>query len=243
MFSRTIDLLGDEGFAKLQHAFVVVMGLGGVGSHAAAALVRSGVGRLRLVDFDQLTLSSLNRHVQATQADVGEGKAAVLARHLLQVNPTLQVECAAQFFHNETAEDLLAGPPSFVVDAIDSYNPKAALLRYCVEHQLPVVSCMGASARTNPTLLRIADISQTRVCPLARVVRRKLKKFAITQGIPTVFSIELPRQPLPPDENDEVYRRGRVRNRLPSLGVMPGIFGYTAASIVITELAGISMGV
>lgn len=242
MFGRTIDLLGEQGFASLRQARVVVLGLGGVGSHAAVALVRAGVRRLRVVDFDRVTASSLNRHAVARPADLGRGKARLMARFLESLGPDAEVQACEDFFHDETADKLLGGAPAHVVDAIDSYTPKVALLRHCVQRGLPVVSSMGASARTDPTLLRVGDISETRVCPLARVVRRGLAKHGIRDGITAVYSIEAPLQPLPPDEGDETLRRGRVRNRLPSLSVMPGIFGYTVASVVINALAGRSYG-
>jgi tRNA threonylcarbamoyladenosine dehydratase len=235
-FRRTIDLLGQERFERLQRSFVVVIGLGGVGSHAATALIRSGVGRIRLIDFDKVTLSSLNRSAFATPADVDQPKASVLQRHLAAIYPGAQIEREERFFHEDTAEELLAGAPDFVVDAIDSFNPKVALLRFCHERDLSVLSCMAASARTDPTLLRVADISETSICPLARAVRRRLRCFGIRQGIPALYSVEPPVDPLPPDLADETLRRGRIRNRLPSLIVMPGIFGYAAAGHVIGQL-------
>jgi tRNA A37 threonylcarbamoyladenosine dehydratase len=237
-FARTLDLLGPEGFAALQRARVVVLGLGGVGSHAAGALARAGVGRLRLVDFDRVTGSSLNRHLVARPDQVGQGKARLLADHLAAVCPQAEIEAAEAFFHEESADELLGGPPDYVVDAIDSFTPKVALLRRCVERGLPVVSSMGASARTDPTLLRIGDLSETRVCPLARAVRRRLAQLGIRSGVRCVYSVEAPLPPLPPDEDDQVLQRGRVRNRLPSLSYMPGIFGYAAASVVILGLSG-----
>jgi tRNA A37 threonylcarbamoyladenosine dehydratase len=238
IFGRTLDLLGPDGFERLQRALVVVVGLGGVGSHAANALARAGVGRLRLVDFDRLTASSLNRQLVARRDDVGQGKARALAEHLAAVSPAVAVEPMEAFFHTESAAEILRGPPDFVVDAIDSFTPKVALLRHCVSEGLPVVSSMGASARTDPTLLRIGDLSETRVCPLARAVRRRLAKEGIRSGFPAVFSVEAPLPPLPPDDGDAVLSRGRVRNRLPSLSYMPGIFGYAAASVVILQLSG-----
>jgi tRNA threonylcarbamoyladenosine dehydratase len=240
MFARTVDLLGEEGFARLRAARVLVVGLGGVGSHCALALARAGVGSLRLCDFDRVTWTSLNRHAVAGPADVGRLKAEVLAERLGALAPGLAAEPVVTFFHEDTAPEVLGldAPPSHVVDAIDSFNPKVALLRRCVAEAIPVVSCMGASARVDPTLMRIGDIGETRVCPLARVVRVALRRHGIHHGITTIYSVEPPLRPLPPDEEDEVLRRGRVRNRLPSLGVMPGIFGYAAAGLVIRRLAG-----
>lgn len=242
MFGRTVDLLGPEGFAALRAARVTVLGLGGVGSHAAVALARAGVQHLRIIDFDDVTWSSLNRHAVAGAGDVGRGKAEVVAERLRGIAPGAQIEPARTFFHDDTAEELLGDRPDQVVDAIDSYTPKVALLRHCVQRGLQVVSSMGASARTDPTLLRVGDIGQTRVCPLARVVRRGLGKHGIRSGITAVYSIEAALPPLPPDEGDETLQRGRVRNRLPSLSVMPGIFGYTIASVVINALAGRKYG-
>ena len=237
-FARTIDLLGPEGFDRLRRAFVAVIGLGGVGSHAAAALVRAGVGALRLVDFDKVSATSLNRHACATLRDVGRAKAAVVSDYLAAVSSASRVEAHEAFFHVETADALLAGPPDFVIDAIDSVTPKAALLRACVERSIAVLSCMGASARTDPMALRFADLAETSVCPLARAVREKLKHHGIRGGFTALYSIEPPRPPLPPDLAEETLRRGRVRRRLPSLSTMPGIFGYAAAGHVIQKLAG-----
>jgi len=190
------------------------------------------------VDFDRLTRSSINRHLIARQQDVGQSKAGVLATHLGQVCPGAQIEVCEAFFHLDTAEAILGGPVDFVVDAIDSFNPKVALLRHCVQHEIDVVACMGASARTNSTLVRVGDLSQTRVCPLARAVRRRLAHEGIRTGIVAVYSVEEPLPPLPPDDEDLVLQRGRPRNRLPSLSYMPGIFGYVAASEVLLRISG-----
>lgn len=239
MFSRSVDFFGPEGLAKMQAARVLVIGLGGVGSHAAQALVRSGVGQLLLVDFDQLTLSSLNRHAFATQADVGKNKAALTRDFLKAVNPACQIQALDLFFHEDTADQILTGQIDAVVDAIDSLVPKLALLQRCVSEQHFVVSSMGASSRSDPTRLHLADINDTYGCPLARRVRKGLRKRGIYHGITCAFSDE---QALPPlaEENDESpLQRGRPRLRLPSLSTMPGIFGYTLASEVIRQLSGL----
>lgn len=242
MFARTIDLLGEEGFRALEEARVLVVGLGGVGSHAAVALARVGVGKLRLVDFDDVTWSSLNRHACAVRSDVGKPKVDVLRRFLSEVNPALDIDTQKVFFHDDTADAVFSGSWDLVLDAIDSVTPKIALLRQCVERRLPVVSSMGASARTNPTLLRVGDINETRVCPLARVIRRGLRQHGIRSGIRAVYSIEAPLSPLPPEECEETLKRGRVRSRLPSLSALPGIFGYAVAAVAIGELSGRKLG-
>ncbi len=236
-FSRTIDFLGQEGFASLRRAFVVVVGLGGVGSHSALALIRAGVGKLKLVDFDEVSVSDLNRHAVATPEDVGCSKASVLRRHLIDVFPDADIETAEEFFHIDTASKLLQGPPDYVIDAIDGLNTKVALLRYCVEQGLPVISCMGASTRSDPSLLKVGPIETSSVCPLAKIVRKRLRRQGVHSGITAVYSTEKPRATLPPDEKNTPFRGGRVRRRQPSLSTLPGIFGYTAANVAIACIA------
>ena len=239
MFGRTIDLLGEAVFARLNSLFVVVVGLGGVGSHAAVALARAGVGRLRLIDVDVITESSLNRHACAVRADVGRQKTAVVSDYLKAIRPDMEIECSETFFHEHSAAELLAGSPDYVLDAIDSLNPKVALLKYCVEHGLKVVASMGASGRTDPARLQVADIRNTSKCPLARFVRRRLRRQGVNEGIECVFSTQEAAEPLPPqdEEDDNHYWQGRRRNRLPSLSTMPGIFGYACAGVIIKRIA------
>jgi tRNA threonylcarbamoyladenosine dehydratase len=236
ILTRCADLLGEPGLAKLRAARVAVVGLGGVGGHAALALARSGVGRLRLIDCDRVTWSSLNRSAWAVAADVGRSKASSLAERIAALGAGTGVEAVEAFFHEDTADELLAGPPDFVLDAIDGLAPKTALLRACVARGIPVGSSMGASARTDPTRVRIGDLAETEVCPLARAVRTRLRRCGIRGGIPVVYSVEPPLAPLPPDEGDETVRRGRVRRRLPSLGMLPGIFGYALAGLAVAHL-------
>ena len=216
---------------------MVVVGLGGVGSHAAVALARAGVGRLRVVDHDLVTDSSLNRHAVATAADVGRPKAEVVRRFLLAVQPEAEVEALSAFVAADTLAAVLAGEPDWVVDAIDGVNCKVALLEACVRRGTPVACGMGAACRTDPTRLRVADIAATEACPLAARIRRRLRRRGIDGGILTVFSTEPPRPTLPPDEVDPQLGPGRVRRRLPSSSTLPGIFGYALAGLVIERLA------
>lgn len=236
-FMRTVDMLGRDGFERLRRAFVVIAGLGGVGSHAAVALARSGIGRLRLIDFDEVTWSSLNRHAVALPENVGEPKAEVTRRFLERIHAQLEVETSLAFFDNETSDELLSGEPDFVIDAIDSLSPKVTLLQACSERQLPVASSMGASAKTDPSQVRVGPIFETQGCPLARHVRKRLRRRGVTGGITAVYSLEHGHDPLPPDEAEPRLDRGRIRNRLPSLPTIPGIFGYALAGVVITEVA------
>lgn len=237
-FDRVVDFFGRDSFQKIRRANVAVIGLGGVGCHAAAALARSGIGILRLVDFDRLTETSLNRNPMAGLSDCGGYKVDIVADHLQGNCPDTRIETIKEFFHSDTADSILTPAPDAVVDAIDSLNPKAALLEYCVEQRIPVFSSMGASGRRDSSHVRTGDISQTRCCPLAKQLRKYLRKRTITSGIQCVYSTEpAGDHSLPPDEEDLLFQRGRVRNRIPSLMVMPGIFGYTLAGMVLDYLA------
>ena len=262
-FGRNVDLYGDDGFARIQRGYVAVIGLGGVGSHCAVNLARSGVGRLLIVDFDRLTASSLNRNPIAGPDDVGRLKADVLADHLRCTCAETTVAVSHAFCHTETLPDLLRpggsdtpnapdtpasfdvpdipasfSVPNLVIDAIDSLNPKVTLLTYCVQEQIPVLSSMGAAGRRDPTRVRVADLADTRRCPLARQVRKRLRRRGVDGGITCVFSTEPPAPPREPDLGDRTYDRGRVRSRLPSQMSLPGIFGYTLASLALDWLAG-----
>ncbi len=235
-FGRTADLYGAEGFACIRAARVAVLGLGGVGGHAALALARSGVGELLLVDFDLVTASSLNRSPFAGPADVGRPKVEVAAENLARTCPDTLVDIRQEFCHAETLPGLFEPPPAWTVDAIDSLNPKVTLLAYCMQNGLPVISSMGAAARKDFTRVGVGDLSATESCPLARQVRQRLRRRGISGGFTCVYSTETQAGALPPDLGDRTYERGRVRNRLPSQMSMPGIFGYALAAIVLERL-------
>lgn len=236
-FGRTADLYGAEGFARIRTATVAVLGLGGVGSHAALALARSGVGALLLVDFDQVTASSLNRSPFAGLDDVGRDKVAVAAACLARTCPDTRVTTRLDFVHEDSLPDIFAKPPDWVVDAIDSLNPKVTLLAYCVRNGLKVLSSMGAASRRDFTRVRVGDISETTVCPLASQVRQRLRRRGVDGDFTCVYSTEKPAPALPPDLGDRTCDRGRVRNRLPSQMSLPGIFGYAVAAAVLDRLA------
>lgn len=254
--ARNAIFLGDGGLAKLRGSFVVVVGCGGVGSHCAASLARSGVGRIRLVDFDNVSLSSLNRHAVATLADVGTQKTACLKRRLIAIAPWVRFDLRTEKFDAEAASRLLGqwdedgAEPDFVVDAIDNIDTKVELLRYCHEHKIPVVSSMGAACKSDPTRVMVGDIGASTDDALSRATRRRLKLLGITGGIPVVFSTErsgegkAELQPLPEEEfhKGSVGELGvlpdfRVRI-LPVLGTMPAVFGYTVANHVILSITG-----
>ncbi|KAJ0987270.1 hypothetical protein J5N97_005626 [Dioscorea zingiberensis] len=249
--TRNIQFFGIESQQKVTESFVVVIGLGGVGSHAASMLLRSGVGRLLLVDFDQVSLSSLNRHAVATRDDVGIPKALCLQKHFSLIFPECQIEARVQLFDESSAEEILSGQPDFVLDCIDNIDTKVALLAACVRRGLRVLSAMGAGAKADPTRIRIADLRESTNDPLSRSVRYRLRKdYGISSGIPTVFSLEKPKVKLLPfkgpsgeEENPSDYQivpGFRVRI-IPVMGTIPAIFGQVMASYVVTQLSGLSV--
>ena len=234
-----MDFFGEEGFQTIKESAVTVIGLGGVGCHAAIALARSGIGSLHLVDFDSVTETSLNRNPLAGSRDCGSYKVDVVSKQLRSTCPATEITVLKEFFHSDTAGLVFSQRPDAAVDAIDSLNPKAELIRYCVSNGITLFSSMGASGRSNPSLVRTGDIFETSCCPLARQLRKYLRKRGVTEGVPCVYSIEKAGDhSLPPDKEELTYERGRVRNRIPSLITMPGIFGYTLAGMVLEHLSG-----
>ncbi|KAK4117734.1 hypothetical protein N656DRAFT_786387 [Canariomyces notabilis] len=259
--ARNRVFLGDEGLARLRDSCVVIVGCGGVGSHACAALARSGVSRLRLIDFDQVTLSSLNRHAVATLADVGLPKVQCLQRRLVAVTPWVRFDLRLQKFDGKVADELLGGwvedeggkavrPVDFVIDAIDNIDSKVELLKYCHDHGLPVISAMGAGTKSDPTRVMVGDIGASFEDGLSRATRRRLKLLGVSSGIPVVYSTEKMGEgkaallPL----SEEEFQKGAVGDLgvlpdfrvriLPVLGTMPAVFGYTVANHVILRLTG-----
>lgn len=236
-FTRTVDLYGQEGFARIRSASVTVFGQGGVGSHAAVALARGGIGRLTVVDFDVVSVSSLNRHPCAGPDDIGRPKADVMAAFLGGNCPDSEVIPVTAFFHRDSADELLVPAPDHIVDAIDSLNPKVALLEECLRRGIPVTSSMGAASRTDVTSVHAGDISETSVCPLAARVRRFLRRQGYAKGVPCVWSTEPPvARPLPANE-PRLIDRGRERQRLASSMCIPGVFGFSVASLVLGSIA------
>jgi len=239
-FGRTELLVGTDGLRRLQAARVAVFGLGGVGSFAVEALARSGVGYLRLVDFDRVGPSNFNRQLYALRSTEGQTKVEVAAARVRDINPDAVVDERIAFFHLDTVDALLAPPLDFVIDAIDSLGPKCELLAQCVARHLPVISAMGAAARTDPTALRVGTVWDTAGCPLARKVRHALRARGITAPVPVVFSTEPPRDTFDPvalgEHAEEYFQRGRRRRVLPSMGMLPGMVGLLAANYVVQTI-------
>lgn len=237
-FKRVVNFYGEANFVKIRESKVIIAGLGGVGSHAASALARSGIGTLYLVDFDSISESSLNRNSVVGGKYLNEHKAIALSETLKELCPdTSYIPINAFICEEYLEQNDLHTKANYFIDAIDSVNPKTQLLEFCVKNKVSVFSSMGAAGRRDISKLRTGDISETVSCPLAKRVKKYLRKRGVSTGIPCVWSAEKAVKPLPPDEDEpHLDGRGRVRNTLPSLITMPGIFGYAIAQLVLDAI-------
>ncbi len=231
MFSRTRMLLGDAAMDRLKAARVAVFGIGGVGGHAVEALARSGVGALDLVDSDRVALSNLNRQIIATRDTLGMLKVDAAKARVLSINPACAVETWPVFFLPETADRFDFTQYDYVIDAIDTVAGKLRLIEAAKAAEVPVISSMGAGNKLDATAFRVADISETSVCPLARVMRRELKKRGIDH-VKVVYSTEPALVPAPTDEPT-------ARRSTPgSTAFVPAVAGLILAGEVIKDLIG-----
>lgn len=239
-FVRTESLLGNVGFRKLKDAYIIIAGMGAVGSYAAESLVRAGAHNIGVIDFDVISESNINRQLFALHSTVGKKKVDVAKDRLLDINPECYVNNKDLFIRKDTLEQVFAGNPDIIIDAIDSLNPKVNLMRGAVERGIPIVSSMGAALRTDPTMIDVCDVSKTKNCPLARRVRKRLRRVGVDSGIDCVYSYEeLPdnyRDFLMTEDITPCTGQGRRRNALGSLSTITGIFGLTLANLVIKKL-------
>ena len=195
-FHRGERLLGSPLVEQLKTKHVMVIGLGGVGSWAAEMLVRTGVGRVSLVDFDKVCVTNTNRQLHARKGTIGKHKASVMAERLLAINPVAQIDAQIRFYNEESSADLLDLKPDLILDAIDNLTAKCHLLAQCKQREITVISSMGAAARLDPTQVRKADLSETHTDPMARSIRKILRKlYGIESGISCVYSTESPNEP------------------------------------------------
>jgi tRNA A37 threonylcarbamoyladenosine dehydratase len=231
--ARTGQLLGEEAVAKLRGSTVAVFGLGGVGSFAVEALARAGIGTLRIVDHDTVQPSNLNRQLFALKSTIGMYKVDVAGGRIRDINSACAVEARRTFADRETVPGLLEPKPDVIIDAIDAVGPKAGLICSAVQAGIFVVTAMGAAARTDIESIRIADISESYNCPLARYIRKRLHRRGIYEGVRCVFSPEGARNKQPvihaTFDGEPVLERGRPRMPLGSISYMPAAFGLNAA--------------
>lgn len=231
---RTELLLGSDKLNMLRAANVLVVGIGGVGAYAAEMIVRSGVGRMTIADADSVSLSNINRQLVALHSTVGRAKCDILAERLKDINPELQLTTVNRFIKDSETDALLDSDKfDYVVDAIDTLSPKLALIKGALDRGIPLVSSMGAGAKTDPTLLEIKDISKTHHCPLAHMLRKRLHKIGIRRGFKAVFSPEAVREGamLLCEEQNK-------KSNVGTISYIPALFGIGCASVVIRGLIG-----
>ena len=236
-FTRTRLLLGDAGIERLKRARVAVFGLGGVGSYVVEALARSGVGTLDIVDDDVIALSNLNRLLYATRENVGQPKTEIVQARIASICPETVVNAYRCFYLPETAGRFDFTQYDYVADAIDTVSGKLQLVLQAKAANVPVISCMGAGNKLDPTAFEVADISKTSVCPLARVMRRELKKRGI-EHLKVVYSKEPPIEPEIAEADDGATHQKRQTPG--SCAFVPSVAGLILAGEIIRDLCGIT---
>ena len=232
-FSRTQMIFGEEAMQRLYGARVAVFGVGGVGGHVVEALARSGVGAIDLIDDDTVNLTNLNRQIIALRSTLGQYKVDAAKARILDVNPDCKVTAHRMFFTPETADAIDFTQYDYVVDAIDTVSGKLEIIVRCKNAGVPVISCMGAGNKLDPTAFEVTDITKTSVCPLARVMRRELKKRGV-EHLKVVYSRETALTPLP--DPDAVQDAGARRSVPASNAFVPAVAGLIAAGEVIKDI-------
>ncbi|MEA4901809.1 tRNA threonylcarbamoyladenosine dehydratase [Desulfitobacterium sp.] len=232
-FSRTEILIGTQGLERLKQSHVMVFGVGGVGSFAVEALARAGVGRLTLVDYDEISLTNLNRQIHALYSTLGQAKVDVMKDRIAQINPEAHVDARKEFYREEKADDFLGSQPDYVVDAIDTVSGKVSLIKECRKRDIPLISSMGAGNRLSANNYKITDLSKTSGDPLAKAVRKLLRKDGITSGVKVVYSPDLPQEPLFSEIDDDSASKRQIPG---SISFVPSVVGLLIAGEVVRDL-------
>lgn len=230
-FTRTKMVIGETGLNKLESAHVAVFGIGGVGSFTVEALARAGVGKITLIDFDVIVLTNLNRQIHALEDTIGEAKVEAMKARILRINPEIEVVALKMLYNDETCETIFSGGFDYVVDAIDMITWKMHLIEHCTKNNIPIISSMGTGNKMDPTQFKVADLYETSVCPLAKVLRHELRKRGVSK-LKVVYSTEVPAKP---DRLD--YNPDNPRKQTPgSISFVPSVAGLILASYVVREL-------
>lgn len=230
---RTQLLLGDERVRNLMNAHVLVVGLGGVGGIAAEMIARSGVGKMTLVDADTVEETNRNRQLPALLSTDGQLKSEVLAQRIMDINPDIELQVISEFFKGDLTNRILdANRFDYALDCIDTLSPKVFFIKACMERKIPVVSSMGAGSKVDPTQVRVADISKTYNCHLAKYTRKYLYKFGIRKGLKVVFSPEQAQ----PFMHIKLVDGQNKKSSPGTISYMPSVFGCTVASVAIRDL-------
>lgn len=231
---RTTLLLGEEKLEQLRRAHVLVVGLGGVGAYAAEMIARAGVGRMTIADADTVSATNINRQLIALHSTIGREKSDLMAERLRDINPDIDLTVINRFIKDDETDALLDSARfDFVVDAIDTLSPKLALIKGALDREIPLVSSMGAGAKTDPTKMEICDISRTHHCPLAHMLRKRLHKIGIRKGFHAVFS------PEPVREGAMILcEEQNKKSNTGTISYIPALFGIGCASVVVRSLIG-----
>lgn len=231
---RTELLLGEEKLNILRQAHILVVGLGGVGAYAAEMLARAGVGHMTIADADVVGESNINRQLLALNSTIGRNKSDVMAERLRDINPEIRLNVVTEYIRDEKTYELLdAAHYDYVVDCIDTLSPKVNLIAAALERHIPVVSSMGAGAKTDPTLIEVKDIGKSHHCPLAHMLRKRLHKLGIRSGFYAVFS------PEPVREGAMIIaEETNKKSNVGTISYIPATFGCVCASVVIRDLIG-----
>ncbi|WP_251549311.1 tRNA threonylcarbamoyladenosine dehydratase [Neobacillus muris] len=238
-FSRNELAIGKEGLEIMKNSTVAVLGIGGVGSFAAEALARSGVGRLILIDKDDVDITNVNRQLIALLSTVGRPKVELMEERIKDINPDCEVISLKMFYTEETYEQIFSYPLDFVVDASDTIVYKIHLMKECLKRGIPIISSMGAANKMDPTRFQIADISKTHTDPIAKVIRTRLRKEGIRKGIPVVFSDESPiviREEVRKVVGNDQAPIRKAKMPPSSNAFVPSVCGLIMASYVVQEL-------
>ena len=234
-FSRTELLIGKAGEEKLKKAKVAVFGVGGVGSFVVEGLVRAGVGNIEIVDNDKICLSNLNRQIMATRNTVGRYKVDVVKERIFEINPEANVEAYQEFYMPDSNTNIITNNLSYVADCVDTVTAKIAIVMKCKENNVPVISAMGTGNKLDPSKFEITDIYKTSVCPLAKVMRKELRKRNV-ESLKVIYSRENPITPRH-DEDCTPETNGLVRKQVPgSISFVPSVAGLTIAGEIIREI-------
>jgi len=244
-FSRTELLIGSEALKKLAQSKVAVFGIGGVGTFVVEGLVRSGVGKFVLVDDDSICLTNINRQLHATSKTVGKPKVEVMRDRILEINPQAEVEVYKEFYLPDTAEKLIKDDYDYIIDAIDTVTGKLSLVTKAKEKNIPIISSMGAGNKLDPTKLEVTDISKTSICPLAKVMRKELRKKGI-KSLKVVYSKETPIKSKETEESSCTHgcicpagttRKCTSRRQVPgSIAFVPSVAGLLIAGEVVKDI-------
>ncbi len=231
---RTSLLLGEEKLEIIKKANILVVGLGGVGAYAAEMIARAGVSRMTIADADTVNTTNINRQLVALHSTIGREKSEILAERLRDINPNIELVVVNKYIRDELTDELLDSAKfDYVVDCIDTLSPKLALIKGSLDRAIPLVSSMGAGAKTDPTLMEIKDISKTHHCPLAHMLRKRLHKIGIRKGFRAVFS------PEPIREGAMILcEEQNKKSNVGTISYIPALFGIGCASVVIRDLIG-----